>query len=95
MADTLVERVTGQATAAAVPVEVQLVMTDTTLLADDPTPAHVHGYGPVPAPWARAWLADTTAAVLGAAALHSARPSRPWSRWTPPGAPSPVDCGGS
>ncbi len=32
MADTLVERVTGQTTATAVPVEVHLVMTDTTLL---------------------------------------------------------------
>ena len=62
MADTLVERVTGHA-AAAVPVEVQLVMTDTALLGEDSTPAHVHGYGPIPAPWARAWLADTTAAV--------------------------------
>ena len=38
MADTLVERVTGQTTAAAVPVEIHLVMTDTTLLGD-PTPA--------------------------------------------------------
>ena len=33
MADTLVERVTGQAVAAGVPVEVHLVMTDATLLA--------------------------------------------------------------
>ena len=39
MADTLVERVTGQATADAVPVEVQLVMTDEALLADDDDPA--------------------------------------------------------
>ncbi len=63
MADTLVERVTGQAIPGAVPVEVQLVMTDATLLGQDPTPAHLHGYGPVPAPLVRAWLADTTAAV--------------------------------
>src|SRR6478752_3778903 len=53
MADTLVERVTGQASADAVPVEVQLVMTDEALLADDDTPAHVTGYGPVPAAWVR------------------------------------------
>ncbi|HYO40183.1 MAG TPA: HNH endonuclease [Nocardioidaceae bacterium] len=57
MADTLVERVTGQATATAVPVEVNLVMTDSALLHGDPTPAHVPGYGPVPAPLARQWLA--------------------------------------
>jgi hypothetical protein len=36
MADTLVERVTGQATAAAVPLEVNLVMTDHTLLPSEP-----------------------------------------------------------
>jgi hypothetical protein len=35
MADTLVERVTGQAAAAAVPVEIQLVMTDHALLDPD------------------------------------------------------------
>ncbi len=63
MADTLVERVTGQASAAAVPVEVQLVMSDTALLGHDPAPAQVHGYGPVPAPFARTWLADTDADV--------------------------------
>ncbi len=63
MADTLVERVTGQATATAVPVEVDLVMSDATLLAGDHTPALVDGYGPVPAPLARSWLRDTDAAV--------------------------------
>ena len=49
MADTLVERVTGQAIAPDVPVEVQVVITDRALLAGDDTPAHVPGYGPVPA----------------------------------------------
>jgi hypothetical protein len=59
MADTLVERVTGQATAAAVPVEVNLVMTDQTMLnvgdAKD-EPAHLDGYGPIPAAVARQLL---------------------------------------
>ena len=63
MADTLVERVTGQATAAAVPVEVALVMSDRALLDGHADPAEVVGFGPVPAPFARAWLADTEAAV--------------------------------
>jgi hypothetical protein len=54
MADTLVERVTGQATAGAVPVEVQVVMTDRALLGDDHEPAHLAGHGPIPA-----WLART------------------------------------
>ncbi len=63
MADTLVERVTGQATADAVPVEVQLIMTDEALLADDDTPAHITGYGPVPAQWVRDLLNRAESAV--------------------------------
>jgi hypothetical protein len=63
MADTLVERVTGQASASAVPLEVQVVMSADALLGDDASPAHVPGYGPVPAPWARTWVADPDARV--------------------------------
>lgn len=66
MADTLVTRITGQATAAAVPVHVRLVMTDRTLLAGDPEPVHLLGYGTVPAAWAR----DLT--------LHAAETARAW-----------------
>ncbi|HEU4999142.1 MAG TPA: DUF222 domain-containing protein [Lapillicoccus sp.] len=63
MADLLVERVTGQSSAEAVPVEVQVVMTDRSLLAGDATPAQVPGYGTVPAGWARELLArDSTRA---------------------------------
>jgi len=53
LADTLVERLTGQATAQAVPVEVHLIMTDTTLfggtaadVADDAGNAAAHPGGP-------------------------------------------------
>lgn len=61
MADTLVERVTGQATAEAVPVAIGLVMTDQALFstgegadgAGADEPAHLDGYGPVPADLAR------------------------------------------
>jgi hypothetical protein len=53
MADTLTERVTGQSAAEGLHVEVQLVMTDRTLLQSEDTPAHIPGYGPVPAAWAR------------------------------------------
>ena len=56
MADTLVERVTGQASASAVPVQIQLVMTDRTLLAGDAEPAELDGHGPLPAPLVRGWL---------------------------------------
>lgn len=60
MADTLVERVTGQARAVDVPVSVNLVMTDQSLL--DPAaprgdePAALDGYGPIAAPLARQLL---------------------------------------
>ena len=53
MADTAVERLTGQASAPDVDVEVHVVMTDSALLTDDDTPAHVVGYGPIHAALAR------------------------------------------
>ncbi|MGI9155820.1 MAG: DUF222 domain-containing protein [Marmoricola sp.] len=53
MADTLVERVTGQATAAQVPIAVDLVMTAESLLDGDDEPGYLEGYGPVPAGFAR------------------------------------------
>jgi len=53
MADTLVERVTGQAVADEVPVEVQVVMSDQALLGGDEAVALVGGYGPIPAGVAR------------------------------------------
>jgi hypothetical protein len=65
MADSLVERVTGQQTADAVPIGAQIVMTDQTLFGDGPdadAPAWLHGYGFVPAPWARRLLADSLGA---------------------------------
>ena len=61
MADTLVQRLTGQATAEDVPVEVNLIITDDTLLAAGPEPAHLLGYGPLPAPTARHLALHTTA----------------------------------
>lgn len=57
MADTLVERVTGQATAEAVGVGVYLVVSDETLLAGGRAPAHVLGAGSIPAPIARGLVA--------------------------------------
>ncbi len=57
MADTLVERLTGQVSAAAVPVEIELVMSEAALLgapgSDHDEPAWLPGYGPVPAGVAR------------------------------------------
>ena len=53
IADTLVERVTGQASASAVPVEVGIVLSDRTLLGMDDEPGTVRGHGPIPADLAR------------------------------------------
>ena len=54
MADTLVERLTGQAHAADVNAEVQIVMPlDALLDANNQTPAQLDGYGPLPADLAR------------------------------------------
>jgi len=69
MADTLVARVTGQAAAPAVPVEVRLVMTDRTLIHGDREPAVLEGYGVVPADWAR----DLAGTALTQAALSLRR----------------------
>ncbi|MGO4147875.1 DUF222 domain-containing protein, partial [Paenarthrobacter sp. YAF11_1] len=52
MADTLAERLTGTPGGVA-GVELQLVMTDRTLFQGDAEPARLHGYGIVPAEWAR------------------------------------------
>lgn len=75
--DTLVERVTGQATATAVPVEVQLVMTDDALLAGGTAPAWLDGYGPLVAAAARAVVAgeELRPKVAHQAAGSQARPS--------------------
>jgi Domain of unknown function (DUF222) len=64
MADTLVERVTGQASAGSVNVEVELVLSDAALLGRDDTPANVVGYGPVPAALARQVVRDADQAWL-------------------------------
>ena len=53
MADTLVERVTGQSLAGVVPLEIGLVMTENALLGRAETPAQLPGYGPIPAALAR------------------------------------------
>jgi hypothetical protein len=51
--DTVVERITGRPAEVPVPVAVNLVLTDESLLAGDTAPARVTGYGPIPAAIAR------------------------------------------
>ncbi|MHA3702434.1 HNH endonuclease [Jatrophihabitans sp. YIM 134969] len=62
MADTVVERITGQTTANAVPLAVQLVITDRTLLGVSDAPARLADGSPLPAPLARAMVLDTETA---------------------------------
>jgi 5-methylcytosine-specific restriction endonuclease McrA len=63
MADTLVQRLTGQTAATDVPVEVNLVMSDQSLLGADDEPAHLDGYGTVPAEVARDLVDGPSAAT--------------------------------
>ncbi|MEJ7705992.1 MAG: DUF222 domain-containing protein [Nocardioidaceae bacterium] len=53
MADTVVERLTGQPTADATPLEVSLVMTAGALMGGEDTPARLDGLGPLPGALAR------------------------------------------
>ena len=57
MADTLIERVTGQASAQGVPVMVNLIMSDATLLASGHDPAVLDGGHMIPAQSARELIA--------------------------------------
>nr|WP_271213187.1 HNH endonuclease signature motif containing protein [Rhodococcus wratislaviensis] len=58
MVDLLFERGTGASVASGVPVAVNLVLSDETLLAGGHEAAQLHGFGPVPAGIARRLVAD-------------------------------------
>jgi hypothetical protein len=60
MADTLVERLTGQGSAADVNVEVGVVVPLETLVESGSAPAQLLGHGPIPAPLARDLLGTTS-----------------------------------
>jgi hypothetical protein len=70
MADALLERITGQPATVATPVAVNLVLTDSTLLGGDHTPAEVSGYGPIPAAVARHLIRDAAADERSKATLR-------------------------
>lgn len=61
MAGTVFERVTGRPAQVPVPVAVNLVISDQTLLGGDDSPAVVDGYGPVPGEVARELVSDAVA----------------------------------
>ncbi len=63
MADELVARVTGQDRADEVPLTVNLVMGHEALFGPDDHPAHLDGFGPVPASTARQLIRDSAAGV--------------------------------
>jgi len=69
MADTLVERLTGQQAATGIPVEIGLVITDQSLFAGHQTPDHheaaqLQGYGPIPAALARQLVSEADKAWI-------------------------------
>ena len=68
MADTIVERVTGQEAATDVPITVNLTVSDQTLLAGGSDPGWVYGYGPMPAQTVRDLI--KSAHAVGLAALR-------------------------
>ena len=76
MTDTLVSRITGMEDTDATPVELQVVITDRALLGGAATPAHVPGYGPVPAPWVQ----ELVAARLSDDGSDEASRARVWVR---------------
>ena len=61
MADTLVERLTGRSASTAVPVAVNLVLSDQALLGVESAPAVVAGYGSVPSSVAQHLIAAAVA----------------------------------
>ena len=61
MADTLVERVTGQPAGQAVPVAVNVVISDQALLGAENGSAVIAGYGPVPSAVAQKLITDAVA----------------------------------
>ncbi|MGO3069924.1 MAG: DUF222 domain-containing protein [Brevibacterium linens] len=63
-ADLLVERLTGQAAAAAVPTEVHLIMQDSSLFGSGEESAWFPGVGPIPAQAARNVVAENEAATF-------------------------------
>lgn len=66
MTDAAIERLTGQSSAAAVPIQVNVVMTDQTLLnhGDGDEPAQIVGGGAIPAELARRMLTGPAAVLL-------------------------------
>jgi hypothetical protein len=63
MADLLVERVTGLATATAVPITVNVVLSDEALLGRGSEAGYIPEYGPAPAGLIREWLHDDDATL--------------------------------
>lgn len=64
LADTFVERLTGQETASAVPAMINLVVEAESLLSDGLVPAWLPGFGPLPAKTARNFVSANEARML-------------------------------
>jgi hypothetical protein len=80
MADTLVQRLTGQGPATVAGIEVQVVMTDRALLHGDHEPAHLPCYGPIPAALVREWLTDADTDPVSTSSTSRDRSMSPVAR---------------
>ena len=72
-ADLFTERLTGRSATQCPPVELGLVMTDAAARGASEEPAHLSGYGPVPAPYARDLLRPD--GVVGTVAPPTSEPA--------------------
>lgn len=70
MADTLIERVTGRSASEAVPVTVNLVMSDQALIGVESSAAVIAGYGSVPAAVAQRIISEAVSDKRSRAALR-------------------------
>ncbi len=86
----MVQRITGQAHAEQVPLEVEVVLTDQALLGEDDEPAVVVGYGAVPAGAARDLVARAERVALRRLLTEPAT-GQLW-RWSPARGTSRAGC---
>ena len=91
MADTLVERLTGQPAADHLPVEIRLLAAPDTLTGSD-RPARLDGHGPLPAPLARALAAGPgPTRTTGPLPTGTTDPTDPTCPGDPTGPGDPVE----
>ncbi|MHA7274903.1 HNH endonuclease, partial [Arthrobacter sp. Hz1] len=94
MADTLIERITGTPEGVS-RIELQVIITDRTLLQGDSEPARIPGYGIVPSSWARQLLnPEPTQPTEPAESSDPTQPAEPSDPTDPTDSTDPSDPSG-